>query len=291
MKKVINLWNKFWFEEQDAYPIAAFRIVFGIYLLIFFLKFLPFVESMFSNQGVYSPFWIPDIAPEPIFSWLIYSLTLVLIILFILGVKTIFVTPLLLFNFLYYFFLNFAVKNSSYDRLIIIFLIILCFASINNVWSIKSPKEKIRKTSVFATRLLCLQISIFYFGAGLYKAFQPSWSNGEILEMTMASNWGTPLAFWLLRLDLPSVFYDLLTIGTIIFEILFGFLLWIRPLQKYVFTLGILFHLSIWLLLSIPEFMICATTYVLFMNPKDLENIGSSLYSRINPKRLNVGDK
>ncbi|MDX1920553.1 MAG: hypothetical protein SFU25_07475, partial [Candidatus Caenarcaniphilales bacterium] len=127
------------------------------------------------------------------------------------------------------------------------------------------------------TKLLCLQVSLFYFGAGIFKLFQPVWSNGEILEMNMASNWGTPLSFWLLNLNLPSAFYDLATLGVVWLETLFGILLWIKPIQKYVFTIGIFFHLSVWLLLSIPEFMLCPFTYVLFVDGNIIEKLGDKI--------------
>lgn len=310
LNKVISAWDNYWFCEISPYPISAFRILFGIYLFIYFIRFLPNVEIMFSNLGIYSPFGIPDIAsPLPI-AWIIYLLTIGVILMFTVGFWTRFTAPLLLLLFLYYFFLNFAVKNCSYDRIIIIFLFMLSLGKINSVWSLKFAQNKFQvnfqdrfqdrskdqfqnkntliidsddkepKVSAWLTRILCLQVILLYFGAGLYKLFQPAWSNGEILKMTLVSNWGTPLAFWIANLNLPNWLYDSITITTVWAETLFGFLLCIRPIQKYIFFFGFLFHLFVWILLSIPEFMLCVITYVLFVEPKVLENIGIHIRGR-----------
>ncbi|MDX1919302.1 MAG: hypothetical protein SFU25_01045, partial [Candidatus Caenarcaniphilales bacterium] len=142
IKKISQAWDCFWFSDIKPHPINAFRILFGIYLLIYFLRYFPHVDVLFSNQGVYSPFWIPDLAPDPVIAWIVYLITLCTIVLFTLGFRTGITTPLLLIFFIYHFFLNFAVKNCSYDRLIIIFLVLLSLGKINSVWNIESKLNK-----------------------------------------------------------------------------------------------------------------------------------------------------
>lgn len=289
LQKILNYWNELCFKEIDPQPIAAFRILFGIYLLIYFFSQLPHVEMMYSNQGVYSPFWLPDITPAPWIALLIHLFLIACTISFIIGWQTRFVTPLILLIFLYYFFINLSVKNCSYDRLIIVFLFLMSLAynQIDKAFAPRSPKEA--KVSAWLTRLLCVQVTIFYLGTGVFKSFAEPWQNGEILKMTMASMWGTPAAFKLLSLNLPMWFYDVMTKGIVYFELVWGFLLWFKKIQKPVFILGIFFHLTVWVFLSIPEFMICPITYVLFMPSHELKKIAVSLFSPFN-KLFNSGN-
>jgi hypothetical protein len=232
-------------------PLKTLRAVLGLYLLIYFLCFLPNVNLFFSNEGIYAPFLIPDIAPPPIGAWIIYLITLGLMLAFTFGFKRRLITPLLLLFFLYHFALSLAVKNCAYDRLIIIFLFLFCFEDLekDNKWLIKAFQW---------------QISLFYIGAALFKTFMPTWHTGEMLKMTLASNWGTKAAFWLLSLNLPNWFYDISTQTVVVFELICGFLLHSGSLQNYVFVLGFIFHTSIWVFLGIPQFMLLPLSYIVF---------------------------
>jgi hypothetical protein len=268
--------DQYWFGNISAYPITAFRILFGFFLFVYFASFFPHVNLFFSNEGLTVPFLIPDISPSPFIAWFIYLLTLVLILFFMFGFKTRFVTPLLLVFFVYHFALSLAVKNCSYDRLIMLFLFLLSFAELDKAWSIFSTTNSSEnpQTKAWVTHLLMVQVALFYFGTGFYKVFTPAWQNGLILKMTLASNWGTPAAFWFLSLHPPMWLFDLLTWSVILFELACGFLFYVRPIQKYVFLVAAAFHTSIWLFLGIPHFMLCVTTYVLFLPPEELKPVG-----------------
>jgi hypothetical protein len=128
-----------------------------------------------------------------------------------------------------------------------------------------------RQISAWLTRILCIQVTLFYFGTGVYKLLADPWQNGEILKMTLASNWGSPAAFWLLNLNLPNWFYDISTKFLVYFELICGFAFWYRPVQKIFFLIAFLFHLSVWIFLSIPEFMLCTLTYALFLPGEEIE--------------------
>ncbi len=274
----MNKFKNFIFGKTSPYPIATFRVLFGVYLLLYFLKFLPNVFLFFSNEGIYAPYLIPDIAPSPAVAFLIYTATLALMLAFTLGYKTRLVTPLLLIAFIYHFALSLAVKNCSYDRLIIMFLFLMSLGEIDGALSISKPEKK--EVDAWLTRILCLQVTLFYFGTGFYKLFMPYWHSGEIIKMTMLSNWGTPLAFWFVNLGLPYIFYDIMTWGIIVTELVFGFLLYIRPIQKPVFLIGFLFHFSIWVFLGIVQFMICPLTYVLFMQGEEVKSLVHKIKSK-----------
>ena len=279
-------WINFWFADLPLYPIAAFRILFGVYLLVFFLAALPYIDLFFSNQGVYSPFLIPDIAPPISVAWGIYLVSIGLIISFILGYKTKIITPLLLVTFVYHYLLDSAVQNTSYDRMIMLFLGLLCFANLDSVWSIsphrKPVNEESRRISNCIIKILAIQMTLFYTFTGIYKLFMPAWHTGLIIKMTMVSAWGTPFAFWFVNTVNPPIwFYDALTYSLIIFELSCGILFWIKPLQKCIFIIGIVFHISVWFFLDIPQFMICPLTYVLFMPHDEVKVLFEKLFNSL----------
>lgn len=282
----------YWNRPIPAYPIAAFRILFGLYLLIYFLSYLPYVELLFSNQGVYTPYRIPDIAPAPFWAWVIYLATLLLMGAFTIGFKTRWITPLMAAGYLYHFFLNLATAGCSFDRLIIIFLGVMCFANLDAAWSIKAPGQKTGTTgtprvAAWPTRILAFQIAVFYLGAGLYKLFSPPWHTGQMVQWTLPGSWSTPLGFWFASQPWPMWFWDTLTWGIIVFECLLGFGLYCKPVQKPFMIAGTCFHLLIWWMMNIPQFMLCVLGYVLFMQPDTVYRYGC----RLMPKALSAAEE
>jgi hypothetical protein len=269
------IWNDFWFQEVPPHSLAAFRVLFGVYFLLYFLRFAPHVELLFSNRGVYAPFLVPDLGLPVIWAWALYAMTIAVILAFTAGWKTRFTTPLLLLLYLYYFFLNFAANNSAFDRLNIIMLAILCFAQLDAVWALKTdpPKanDSVRFVCVWPIRLITLQIALLYFGSGLWKLINPYWHTGEMMKWTLIGPWASDLSFRFGRLSLPDRFYDLLVWSIIGFELTMPFALFSKRLRRFAFAIGFFFHLSIALLLNIPEFMNCVCAYVLFVEPEAIE--------------------
>jgi hypothetical protein len=265
---IMHRLEQFWSDRMSPYPIAAFRVLLGMYLFIYFISLLPHVTLFFSNEGVYMPFLVPDIAPSPPVAWLLYGLTLALITAFTLGWRTRVVTPLLLGAFLYHYLLNLAVNNTAYDRLIILFLLMMCFACSDLVWSVAARRNQTAfsngepTVSAWPTRLIGLQVALLYLGSGLYKLAHPIWHSGDIMSQTLTGPWGTPVAFWFAGFGWPGGLYTLLAWGVIAFECLCGFMFYVKPVRRYFLGLGMVFHLSIWLMLNIPQFMVCVCAYV-----------------------------
>lgn len=289
VKGLPRLWNGYWFEEISPYPIAAFRILFGLFLFWYFARHVAHVPLLFSNEGVYVPYAMPDYAPGPIPAWMMFTFTLIVNICFIIGWRTQVVSSVLFLCYLYYFFLNFALPNYSYDRVNIQFLLILLFTDFGPAWSLTEDQaQKNGRTSKFtvtawATRLLAFDVAIMYFGSGLWKVFNPSWRTGEIIKYTYLGLWGTPQSMWFVRLQWPGWFYDGLVFGVIAFELSLGFLLYWKRSRTIAVILGTIFHLSNWFFLDIPEFMAFVAVYVLFLDGEQVKRAGdyfTSLWRR-----------
>jgi len=282
-------WMGFWFGEMSAYPMALFRLLFGCYLLVYFLGGLNHISLFYSNIGVYCPVLIPDVAPSPAAAVILYSITVVLILALIVGYRLRVVAPLVLIFYFYHFCLNIWVRACSFDRLILMALFILCLAPSDQVLSVTTRKRQTvgePKVSAWPAKLLALHICLFYLSTGLYKLLSPDWHTGEILKGVMSSIFSSNLAFAVVSLKLPSFLFDLMAVSVISFELLcpIGFLIRdvniklaffettikLRRVQYYFFLAGILFHTGIWIFMQIPQFFICPVFYVLFMPAGDI---------------------
>jgi len=275
--KALKWWDEFWFKDISPYPLAAFRILFGIYLLFYLGSFM----VSFSNLGVYVPYRIPDIVPGPAGAYLIYCSTLGLIVAFIIGFKTRLVTPLLFIFYLYHYLINLAVKNHSYDRVTMCLLAVLCFAEVDRVWSASNVYRKKLSQNImimgWAQRFICVFLCVLYFGMSAYKLTNPNWHSGIMLEMNMYGEWGTPVAYWIVSLGLPMWVFTGMAFSTIVLEMVLAWTLFVKPLHKFVFPLGILFHLSIYLIFNIPEFLFMPMLYILFVDGALVCKIGDKL--------------
>jgi len=290
ISRIAGPWTNFWFAEISPYPIALFRVLFGIYLLVYFLGSCTNVPLFYSNEGVYTPLFIPDIAPAPWVAWILYLITVILIGAFAVGYRMKVVAPLAFVFYMYHFCLNIGSRACSYDRLVIMAFVMLCLAPSDQVLSF--PKKAALSdprptTSAWATRLLAIHICLFYFSTGLYKELSPGWHSGEIIKGVMSSNFSSDLAFAVVRLNLPSFVYDFLALSVIVYEFAcpIGFAvrdisfttpfspkrLRIKGVQYYFFVGGLLLHIGIWMFMQIPQFLICPVFYALFMPEKDIK--------------------
>lgn len=263
-------WDRYWFAPTSAVPVAAFRVLLGGFLVSYFLTMALDVTLLFSNEGVYMPWLLPDYGPPPIVAWLIYLLTLASMTAFTLGYRTPISTPLTLALFLYHYFLQLAVKHSTFERLIIEWLVLFCFV-----------ESGLPTVAAWMGRLIRFQTIMLYLGAGLWKAANPHWRSGVLLHATLQGMWSTDIGFWLVRTIPAGDSWATVSQIVIIGEILVGVFFCVRRLYPLAIISGIAFHLGNVIFMSIPEFLICITPYVFFIEPTTLQRWGDRLASRL----------
>jgi hypothetical protein len=284
VRRGASAWSQYWFAPVPGYPFAAARILFGIFLLVYFLGFLPHVELMFSTRGVYSPYLAPDIAPSPLVAWVLYGLLVVAAVFFVVGALTPYAAPLLLLLFLHDYFVQLAEKNSSFDRLIIIFLAIFSVSNAGVVWSVDAArvkKEAPRAVPAWGPRLLRFQLIAMYFAAGLWKVVNPAWRDGTLLKATMQGPWASPAAFWLVQRVESDRLWATFSAIVIAFELLMSVALTVQRTRPWAIAFGAVFHLANCFVLVIPEFLVCMTMYPLFLPSEVVQRIGEGLARRV----------
>lgn len=113
--------------------------------------------------------------------------------------------------------------------------------------SVDSLQNGTRQTAGPATtrRLLQLLVCQVYLGAAVTKLKSPWFAGGELLQFSLLDRgWGgTSLGQWLAT---SSLTMRALSLGTILFELLFPFLIWVPACRRPLLLVAVLFHLGVW---------------------------------------------
>lgn len=281
MKKISKQWQEFWFAETQPHALAFVRIAFGLFLIFYWCIHLPRVAMLFSDQGLVVPLfyeldsgWIAYfLQPQGLlFTYTVFVLALLSIIQFTLGHNLRMQGMSLFLYGLYYFQLSYHHFPASCNRLFLFTLLVLSFSGADRTWSLKMRLEHGSWTAwqsvpIWPQRLLALQISATYLGVGWQKLVLPQWQEGggAILLNSMMGPWGTPLARWMLSLDLPAKFYDWSLYAIVFWEFFLPFGLWVRRWQWIFFVTGAIFHILIALLIGIWWFVVLIPMYCVYL--------------------------
>lgn len=276
MARLAHGYDAFWMREGGGLRLACFRIAFALYLLAYLAVLAPHVVVLFSSQGVYAPYLVPAFAPAPALAWLLFGAMLALCLSVLIGYRTELSALLLLALYLHHYFLQLAVKQSSFERLIILYLAILALAGSGQrlgLDGVRAPGPRL----VWAERLIAAQSVFLYAGSGLWKLLNPAWHNGALLESTFQGMWATPLAFAVARSGLPHAAWAAGSWSVIALELSLGPLLMWRRTRLIAVVLAAAFHIGNWLLIFIPEFLVSVAALVVFIDESTLERAVNAL--------------
>ena len=131
------------------------------------------------------------------------------------------------------------------------------------------PAITIQKTAYNMAIFLCqLQVVFIYLTSGWDKLLSETWRSGEAFDYIIHLN-------TLYNPALTGVFENafvqrILSWATIIFELSFVILVWIKKTRLPILGLGIIFHLFIWIVMSLPDFAwIMMISYIIFLKDAD----------------------
>ena len=263
-----SLYNYF-FAEKPVEGIAFFRIMIGTIAFFVFLQ-----DSIMMHD-----FWGPDAIQTPetsarnysfpilnIFQYIkitntilytFVSIQLISLIFFTIGYKTKFFTIISIILMVSFNQRNINILSSS-DLLLRILFMYMLFAPSANMFSVDSLIAKSkgsplkRDHTCWVHKLIQIQISVCYLSTVIMKLKGTTWLEGS------AVYYATRLTD-LTRFTLPLILdykwtIMLITWSTIVIETSLGLLLLTKKMRKPLISLGILFHLGIEYLMSIPTF-------------------------------------
>ena len=261
--------------KDDPHSLAAFRILFGIYLLGYHLPALPDIGLRYGAEGVHAsawagvawaPAWLLHGAPAPL-AWLLWLALIAACLGLTLGWRSAWLTPLVLVLHTWHALLAHWVRDCSYDRLIVLFLAIACCARLDGAWALR-PVRPGQPVPSWPGGLIAIQLAFLYLGTGLVKACNPEWSwwpaSARIVRDSIGGTWGTDLGRWLASLPLPDLLWAGATYAVIAFEIGAAVTLWLPRWRLWTCIAGAVLHVGISLTMGIPEFLLCIAAYPLY---------------------------
>lgn len=299
LRSFARAWDQFFFAPVSMFPAAVFRVVFSATLLVMYsLRFADW-RFYFTDAGYIKSENAIEVLPEimrpafawyPVSEWAIWSLHL----LFLLALVFLLLGVLGRFAALVAFILHLAFMQRNYaiiygaDIVTSFFLFALIFMDNSRYLSVlnlvRKTKERVPSAvnEIFSTvgmRLAQIQLCIIYGYTGLEKLKGPSWWDGTAVWAVLGNQQIMMFdATWLKHVPLLIA---AMTHMTVLWEVYFPALVWVRPLRKWVLIFGVFLHGMIALSVGLVFFSaIMVSVYFLFVDPKWLED-KVSLKSRL----------
>lgn len=280
--------NKFFFEEKPTEGIALFRIVWCALLLCYFLLDLANVQDFYGPHAIISfataESGLP-LAHLSVFKYLKITNEVTMGLMIIYGISLL--TSMLGLFTRYSLIIAFVCMTSFHQRnifmlsssetLMRVIMILLICSPCGHSFSFDSllgryyPEFRQKRTwPVWALRLIQIQLSVVYIWTFLHKLKGETWLDGTAVYYATRLEGMTNFTIPFL-MDSP-LFLKLATWATLATEFSLGVLIWVKPIRKYVIVLGVVFHLGIEYLMSIPFFELSMIVLLMnFISPEELK--------------------
>jgi len=289
MIKPIRDWDRFFFAPQTAKVLGLYRIAIGLVTIYCFALFAKDVTAFFSDRGL-----IPFSSVEnnthrdfhTILRWIGYpwSVKCALAALFLAGISfTVGFYTRTSSILLFLLVLSFHERNQQVlnggDVVLRTQLFLFMFAPAGAALSLDSlirrkrhPNEAAGPALVapWAQRLMQFQIAIIYFVSAYAK-----WS-GDLYRNGSAMYYVFGLIDFNIRgverlMNYP-VIYSGLTFAMLFVEIAIPFLMWFHAARPYAVVMGLLLHLWIMIVMTIPVFgILMVATYISWFSEEEFE--------------------
>jgi len=269
IRETMNLWNKFWFSEKVNRILCLLRIAVGLLLLLKITGIYGFFKVV--NFGLATPkmhftskssYFLDEFAGSyQVFNWLpipsfeqyvfIENVLIISTVFFVIGLFTKIAGPLTAILFLYFFMLSqFFFLHNSFAMAIV--LLILAFSPSSDHYSLDAYfKSKKRKNRVVLPIRLIQVLVIIIYAFGAINKLTPGWFNGHVLEVLYVNGMMSGLAT---KVVLSFFSFKILSLMTIIVQIFLPIGLWVKKTRNFAIIVGILFHLSLLVMMEITNF-------------------------------------
>jgi len=306
VRRLTTRWNEFFHAREVPYGMALVRIVLPLVLLIGTIPRWLYARELYSTDGSPSPLWtsygadalVPDLsAPVAVAlcSVLILSLFAVCV-----GWMT---RVSLVVSCVLYASLGMLDSMGTLTKYTVIathVLALLALSECGAVWSVDAWLRRRAQSApgklvgppmspVWPRRLLQLFIGIVYLGAAFTKMHTPAYFSGDQLTFWMLGNvnyenrWGEMLTLY------PSLL-TIMAYVTIVWEILFVFLIWSKFWRVPTLVVGLIFHVLTYFTLGLIIFpLVYFAAYLAFIESHEAERMSMAL--RLGLRRLGLTRK
>ncbi|MEZ6088573.1 MAG: HTTM domain-containing protein [Pirellulaceae bacterium] len=286
---ICDAWNRFWYQPDDPIAICLLRIVTGLVLLYTLAVWTLDLSAFFGNrigwqaerlvsqlqadQWAFSFWWfVPDG-----YLWLAHAVCIAVVLALTIGLWTQ-VTKFATFVICISYANRIPMAHFGLDQVTAAWLLYLCLSPCGARLSVdqwlrrrrnpsaeKQPPPDLKCSAARLTmRMVQVHLCVIYFWAGVSKLQGESWMSGEAIWW-IASNYEHQHASMTWLAYVPWL-YQILTIGTWVWEVAFPFLIWNRWLRLPMLIVGIGMHAGIGIFLGLWPFaliMICG--YISFV--------------------------
>ena len=291
LKTVFRAWNEFFFAAQSPLPIAMFRVLYGLLVIVTLALLRPDWRNWFGVHAWVSLPTMLKLEPDArlnLFTvipqsdaWVeaLFWLSLASAILLTVGCLTRFNSVLVFICLTSIQQRNLYITHGgdTFLRLAGFFLIFApagAALSIDRVIHLRGGKEpaKLQPRSPWAQRMIQLQLALLYFVTFLLKIKGAAWLQGTALFYVYHLD-------ELKRFPLPAWFFRPIVVklgswSALVLEFSLGVLIWVKEFRYYILAMGLLFHLWLEYSLNIPLFQWdVLSAYVLFVEPNDFERV------------------
>ncbi|MEZ6128109.1 MAG: HTTM domain-containing protein [Planctomycetaceae bacterium] len=293
-----SLLNSFFFSEEVPFGAAVVRMLMPLAAGIPLVMRFPRIRELYTTDGTPTQLFelfgqglvLPVLSP-----WLavpLYGMLLLAMFCAIIGFRT--RSSLIVATVLYPYFslLDGISTMTKYSVISTHILLLLALSNCGAVWSVDAWLKRRSgpavvppvppRFAVWPVRLMQLLFAFIYFGAAITKIQTEAFFSGEQMRYWMLSNWnyenpvGEVMAMWSPLLLISAYL-------AVVWEILFGFLVWQPRTRLLMLAVGVLFHFMTWLTLGLYVFpAICVSCYFAFMMEADV------LYLRHLARRLRL---
>ena len=276
--------GRFFFEQETPFGMALVRIFLPLSAGIPMALRFPHVRELYTTDG--SPVQLFEMyrqgAVLPVLSPAIavplYGIMLLCMLSSIVGFRT--RTSLCVATVLYSYFnvLDGIGTLTKYSVIASHLMLLLTVSHAGSVWSVDALLKKRSgdvnvlppRFPVWPARLVQLLFAFIYFGASITKIQTAEFFSGDQMRYWMLSNWNyeNPIG------EAVAMSSPLLLISAylaVVWEVLFGFLVW-RPRGRVIMlAAGAFFHFMTWLTLGLYVFpAICLSGYFAFVSEQDI---------------------
>ena len=276
---------KFFFKKENYTTLGLLRILTTTVLLLSLINDFPFVVDYFSDEGVLSGrvdvmrseyrFTILDYFESPEYVVISYLLLIVFTLMLLIG-KFTRTSAIIAFILLASFHEKNTLVLNSGDTLMRLMLFYLAIASSGKCLSLDSIKKRKSSTSkeykewqqgyIWPRRLMQIQLAIVYLFAFLPKT-GVTWRDGTAIYYFLANSHFARFSFnFTAGLIILTI---ILTYATLLTELLFPILVWIKRTRKYMLIAGIMLNFGILIFSNITFFsLIMIVAHLAFIEPE-----------------------
>lgn len=289
-RQAIQFCDRFFFAPVSLFPASLFRIFFGLNLLIMSCLRMKDWRFYFTDEGFVRANQALEILPEfyhPPLTWLpatpgqslAYNIVLVgALVGLTLGLRARALAMIALLAHLGLMQRNFSIVYGA-DIVSSFFLFGLCFIESDRYLSLRrlfrrGPILRRPVSDLFSTvgvRLVQIQLCVIYGFTGMEKLKGPTWWDGTAVWAVIGNSQIMMIdTSWLRHFPLAIAF---MTFLTVLWEVYFPVLVWVKPIRNVVLLIGVALHAGIALTVGLIFFSgAMVSAYFVFLDPSWLRN-------------------